>query len=527
MRDALHSHTPLPLLPHSLLSQIDASNSSRAAKILEAARERAAGASESDLRRLKRQVSAANESGGGRRRFFVFSTSPHTHPSLSLPLSTQQPQFASLKNTFTLYDVKDGFIDGLTEGGPDGGERERLAQFESQAAEFGGAAKAAKAANAASADALRGLIDRVCGAAAEFEAERDAALAALADVEAAAAGKRASSGEGGGEEGAGAGGAPALPPTADEAEAAARLAAEAEAARALEADIAAAEAEAASLAAAAAADDAAADALQGEADRLGRGSGGAGADHSSTPASLPAAGRLATAAAWCDEAAALVSALAGVEVEAVEADGLALTLRPSADMCDGGGDREGDGPPRAAAYALRLAYAPGSDTLVGANLSPPDVDLSGAVAAAVAAAATAAAGGPAATLPRAPASALVHEALALTSARLRRMELVDEASAAHALASVSAPPGDLGAEVDVVAVLRCGVEVRVRIPPLWPRTGAGGCGAGGLALVSLTPPRSDTDLSAARAKLEAADLGGGSLCGMLSAAAAACEGVVG
>ena len=335
-------------------------------------------------------------------------------------------------------------------------------------------------------------------------------------MEAAAAGRRASEGNGG-EDGA----APALPPTADEADAAARLAAEAEAARALEADIAAAEAEAASLVAAAAADDAAADALLGEAERLGGGS--SAADASSTPASsLPAAGRLAAAAAWCDEAAALVSALAGVEVECVEADGVSLTLRSSADMCDGGGDREGDGPPRAATYALRLAFATGTDTLVSATLSPPDVDLSGAVAAAVAASAKAAAAGGAATarLPRAPASALVHEALALTSARLRRVELLDEASAAHALASVSAPPGDLTAEAEVVAVLRCGVEARVRIPPLWPRTG-------GLALVALTPPRSDTDLSAAKAKLEGADLAGGSLCGLLSAAAAACEGVVG
>lgn len=420
--------------------------------------------------------------------------------------------------------MKDGFIDGLTEGGPDGGERERLAQFESQAAEFGGAAKAAKAANAASADALRGLIDRVCGAAAEFEAERDAALAALADVEAAAAGKQASTGE----EGEGGGSAPpALPPTADEAEAAARLAAEAEAARTLEAQIAAAEAEAASLAAGAAADDAAADALRGEAERLGGGEGdGGGGAAFDAHASAPAAGRLAAAAAWCDEATALVSALAGVELAGVGADGVTLALRPSSDMCDGGGDREGDGPPRSASYELALTFAPGSDTLVGAILSPPDVDLSGAVRAAVAASAAAAAGGRAAAAqPRAPASALVHEALALTSARLRRMELMGEAGAAHALASVSAPPGDLASEVEVVAVLRCGVEVRVRVPPLWPRTGAGG--AGGLAILSLTPPQSDTDLSAARARLAGGDLAGGSLCGLLSAAAAACEGVVG
>lgn len=41
---------------NSLLSQIDESNSARFTKILQIAREQAAGASESDLRRLKRQV---------------------------------------------------------------------------------------------------------------------------------------------------------------------------------------------------------------------------------------------------------------------------------------------------------------------------------------------------------------------------------------------------------------------------------------------------------------------------------------
>ena len=58
----------------SLESLLSAS-SGRSAKVLEAAREQAAGAGENDLRRLKRQ-------------------------------------FSSLKNTFMLYDTKEHFIDG-------------------------------------------------------------------------------------------------------------------------------------------------------------------------------------------------------------------------------------------------------------------------------------------------------------------------------------------------------------------------------------------------------------------------------
>ena len=71
----------------------------------------------------------------------------------------------------------------MAEGGPDGGEAARLAEFEAQAAEFGAAAKAAKAANGAAADALRGLVDRVCDAHAAFEGERAAVARALEELE--------------------------------------------------------------------------------------------------------------------------------------------------------------------------------------------------------------------------------------------------------------------------------------------------------------------------------------------------------
>ena len=66
----------------SLLTRIDASNSDRFVKLLESAREQAAGASESDLRRLKRQVrERANfkkrgGGGAGRRVFNLLKHSP-------------------------------------------------------------------------------------------------------------------------------------------------------------------------------------------------------------------------------------------------------------------------------------------------------------------------------------------------------------------------------------------------------------------------------------------------------------------
>lgn len=533
---------------NSALAALDAADE-RFARIRSAAEEAAPGAGESDLRRLKRQ-------------------------------------FTSLKNTFTLYDVKDGFIDGLAEGGPDGGEAARLAEFESQAAEFGAAAKAAKAANGAAADALRGLVDRVCDAHAAFEEERATVARALEELELAreeADEATANVEEGEGEE-------EEMEEEEEEATnngaaapSAAELAAEDQRARELETRIAAAEAEAASLSAAAASEAAEAASLAAEAGRMsaeGRGRGESEASSSSSSVLLPSATadeRLAEAAAWCDEAAALMSALSGVRFVGLKPSSLpsrssagsslpssrgsnsaggapssssptaalTLSLLASADACDGGGERVAAGPPPSERYSVVLhlgetstssssASASGADgasnvgpTVVAVELHPLHFDVSDVPAVAAAAAGALAGGVGGAGAP----AAAVAEISARASARLKRLELLEEAAAAFAvttpLSSLSNPSSNANAS-ELVAVLSCGVEATVSVPRTWPRAVGGGGNGERLRLLRLAAPRSDADLSPALAELASreSELGEGSVCALLAAASAACEGVV-
>lgn len=525
------------ILSSSALAALDAADE-RFARIRSAAEEAAPGAGESDLRRLKRQ-------------------------------------FTSLKNTFTLYDVKDGFIDGLAEGGPDGGEAARLAEFEAQAAEFGAAAKAAKAANGAAADALRGLIDRVCEAHAAFEGERATVARALEELELAREEAEEATAN---VEGGGGGGKEVEEDAADAADddeteaanapsssaTAAEFAAEDLRARELEARIAAAEAEAASLNAAAASEAAEAASLGAEAERMV--SEERGGDDSSLPSSssasmlLPSATadeRLAEATAWCDEAAALMSALSGVRFVGLRPSSssstssskknkdssvpstaaLTLSLLASADACDGGGERVAAGPPPSERYSVVLHLGEpvgssagsgprsssgggGGPAVLAVELRPQHFDVSDVPAVAAAAAGALAGGVGGAGAPA------VAEVSARAAARLKRLELLEEAAAAFA---VTAPlsglssGSDSGAASELVAVLSCGVEATVSVPRAWPRAGGGG-----LRLARLAAPRSDADLSPALASLAAREreLGEGSVCALLAAASAACEGVV-
>eukprot|EP00884_Botryococcus_braunii_P012708 jgi/Botrbrau1/21438/Bobra.0216s0047.2 len=84
--------------------------SKRYAMVLNTSSEKACGAGASDLRRLKRQ-------------------------------------FSSLKNTYILYDVKEGFIDGLRGGLPDGTEAANLAEVETELDMHSGSIKTWKAKN--------------------------------------------------------------------------------------------------------------------------------------------------------------------------------------------------------------------------------------------------------------------------------------------------------------------------------------------------------------------------------------------
>lgn len=464
----------------------------------------------------------------------------------------------------------------MAEGGPDGGEAARLAEFEAQAAEFGAAAKAAKAANGAAADALRGLVDRVCDAHAAFEGERAAVARALEELElareeadeaaTATVDEQREEPEEEEEEAETTNAAAAAPRLAAE------LAAEGQRARELEARIAAAEAEAASLSAAAALEAAEAASLGAEAERMvSEGGGGPGPAPSSSAPLLPSATadeRLAEAAAWCDEAAALMSALSGVRFVGLKpssashaprssGDGgvpssssaptaaLSLSLLASADACDGGGERVAAGPPPSERYSVVLhlgetasgaASTPSSSsglrgdraassgpTVVAVELHPPHFDVSDVPSVAAAAAGALAGGVGGAGAP----AAAVAEISARASARLKRLELLEEAAAAFAvttpLSSLSNPSSNAS---ELVAVLSCGVEATVSVPRAWPR-GAGG-GGERLRLTRLAAPRSDADLSPALALLAAREreLGEGSVCALLAAASAACEGVV-
>jgi len=520
---------------HRALAALDAADE-RFARIRSAAEEAAPGAGESDLRRLKRQ-------------------------------------FTSLKNTFTLYDVKDGFIDGLAEGGPDGGEAARLAEFESQAAEFGAAAKAAKAANGAAADALRGLVDRVCEAHAAFEEERATVARALEELELAreeaeeaTATTHVAEVEEQDEETEAA--------TTANAPAAAELAAEDQRARELEARIAAAEAEAASLSAAAASEAAEAASLGAEAERMvSEEGGGSSVPSSSSSSILPSATadeRLAEAATWCDEAAALMSALSGVRFVDLKPSSssaslasskkngngnnptaaLTLSLLASADACDGGGERVAAGPPPSERYSLVLHLgemassstssststssnsnpnsSPNSNgpTVVSVELRPPHFDVSDIPAVAAAAAGALAGGVGGAGAP----AAAVAEVSARASARLKRLELLEEAAAAFAITtplSSLANPTSSASSSELVAVLSCGVEATVSVPRSWPRS-CGNDQQQRLRLTKLAAPRSDADLSPALASLREREreLGEGSVCALLAAASAACEGII-
>ena len=356
-------------------------------------------------------------------------------------------------------------------------------------------------------DTLRGLVDHVCDAAAVYESERDAALAALEEVEAAAGGGERVSDDGS----LSASALPSTPAPPPPPDVAAALDAEAATARELEARIAAAEADADALARGADADDADASALRAEAARLTRASGdGAAPGAPPAPFLPPVDARLADAAEWCDAAAALLVALGGVSVSDVAADGdrtlLTLALDPCSDMCDGGGERDSGRPPATARHALALTLAPGAPgappTVTFATLTPPTVPVADI---------------PAATTPSpAPLAAAVGEVMARLSAHLRRTELLEEAAAAYAL---TPPPA--GRDGDLVAVLPgSGVECAVRVPAGWPRPGAR------LEVVRVTAPAGVPPLDATavlRALSPRADaLASGSVTALLAAVAGQC-----
>ena len=356
-------------------------------------------------------------------------------------------------------------------------------------------------------DTLRGLVDHICDAAAVYEAERDAALAALEEVEAAAAGGERVSGDDGHAPSAALPSTPAQPPPPD---VAAALDAEVATARELEARIAAAEADADALARGADADDADASALRAEAARLTRASGDGAPGAPPTPFLPPVDARLADAAEWCDAAASLLAALGGVSVSDVAADGdrtlLTLALNPCSDMCDGGGERDSGRPPATARHALALTLAPGAPgappTVAAATLTPPTVPVADI---------------PAATAPSpAPLAAAVGEVMARLSAHLRRTELLEEAAAAYAL---TPPPA--GRDGDLVAVLPgSGVECAVRVPAGWPRPGAR------LEVARVTAPAGAPPLDSVavmRALAPRADaLASGSVTALLAAVAGQC-----
>ncbi|KAL0053577.1 hypothetical protein WJX82_007837 [Trebouxia sp. C0006] len=54
------------------------------------------------------------------------------HETDESDLNRLRKHFKTLKNTFTVYDLKEGFIDGLLQGLPDGSEEDQLYQFEEE-----------------------------------------------------------------------------------------------------------------------------------------------------------------------------------------------------------------------------------------------------------------------------------------------------------------------------------------------------------------------------------------------------------
>ncbi|DBA79147.1 TPA: hypothetical protein ACH3X1_008982 [Trebouxia sp. C0004] len=60
------------------------------------------------------------------------ATLQQCHETDESDLNRLRKHFKTLKNTFTVYDLKEGFIDGLLQGLPDGSEEDQLYQFEEE-----------------------------------------------------------------------------------------------------------------------------------------------------------------------------------------------------------------------------------------------------------------------------------------------------------------------------------------------------------------------------------------------------------
>ncbi|KAK9829697.1 hypothetical protein WJX72_007407 [[Myrmecia] bisecta] len=423
------------------LQHLEVANYDRFVKIKDVAKEQAAGGGESDLRRLRRQ-------------------------------------FASLKNTFMHYDVKESFIDGLADGFPDGGEHDRLDEYEQEVHKNSEALRHNKENNAKVHQDIVALIEKIAATYSEFEANRDALVGQLDSLAKESHEHQSAQPK-------------PLPPLEDgpdEAACNALLSTEAAQARTLEAAIAAHEAEAEELTAAIYSEEEELQALRAQVQR-------AEALKSHKDKDAEANTRFEEAAEWCDEAASLLTLLGGVSLLHVEEDAVHLLLSTTVNCSfEAAPDA---GAHNVVQHELSMRLQPGTASLASVELRPADADVADI--------------GVAAVQGQRRLDFVVREVQARLAVCLRRQALIEEAHQSFPMQ----PVGDGGGQI-LRAVLPCGVEAELQVPSSWPAAGQT------LSLLALQAATTKVDLLPIQQQLQAdAALAGRSLMDFLSTVSAA------
>ncbi|CAL8468618.1 g8158 [Coccomyxa elongata] len=306
------------------LQGLKATSQERVSNVEKLAKEQAAGAGESDLRRLRRQ-------------------------------------FSSLKNTFMLYHTKEHFIDGLLDDLPDGSEERKLQGLEEQVQSQGAKVKTSKKHNAKIQEDIANLIAQIADTMQELEEEERSALAQLDEVEA--------------EPSTSMHGDQSLPPIEEdmsEADCEAGLASETAKGRHTEAATAAQEAEITELLAAIKSEEQEVQALRHQVEQM-RASAQQQKDGQVAPE------RFGEAAEWCSEVTALMQSLSGVSILRIEEDEILLGLTTHAHP---GSGLDPGAPVTRWDHELMLMLEPGKSDLADASLRPADVEISDIAAAA-------------------------------------------------------------------------------------------------------------------------------------------------
>ncbi|KAL3150583.1 hypothetical protein ABBQ32_000393 [Trebouxia sp. C0010 RCD-2024] len=98
-------------------------------------------------------------------------------------LQRLRKHFKTLKNTFTIYDLKEGFIDGLLQGLPDGTEEEQLYQFEEEMERNSVMLRQCKSSNEQAQAEMNQMVDKLSHTRQQYTSQRDQCAAQLQQLD--------------------------------------------------------------------------------------------------------------------------------------------------------------------------------------------------------------------------------------------------------------------------------------------------------------------------------------------------------